>query len=513
MLPFIPPIGYAETHYRMIPGLSFIYRKMPEILTDVPWRVDAGQNIPLLLMIKDADRFPVTMFNIEVALLSEKRKKIHTTKLLYAPVLVDQRMFCNIYEVPIPEDVEGTVFINTKIEIERKGKRRKILNDNYPFLSHRQMEVYVSKDKMPAPEGWHYGDCHYHSSYSSSHVEFGAPLDASIEMARAAGFSFFTLADHSYDLMCMADDYLKMDPACGLWGKQKKDIQENQREDFLVLQGEEVTCRNSKGRNVHLLAIGCDPFIKGSGDGARKWLKRKSEHSISEVMEIIHKNGGVGYGSHPCAEIGWVERAALKRGTWSEKDFLLGLDGSQFWDGAKCSSFFKARRQYTEMLLKGIRMNLLAGSDAHGDFNRVRKLKTPFLSLSEHDDIHFGRHRTCIQSPDLSRESLLESLRNGRYIVTEGPFADIRIDDNHLLWEAMSAREFGTLKRLRVFTGIAGADKETISYEVNWSAAQNCFKAEDRFAIPPKADYIRAEVISEAEGRELLAMTNPIWMD
>ncbi len=62
------PLLYIELHYRWLPGASRYYRREPEILADLPSRIAPGQKPPLLLLVKDAQRFPIRLERVEVAL-------------------------------------------------------------------------------------------------------------------------------------------------------------------------------------------------------------------------------------------------------------------------------------------------------------------------------------------------------------------------------------------------------------------------------------------------------------
>ena len=42
---------YAETHYTLPLGLSLVRRDFPEILADLPWRLDPGQPLTVLCLI------------------------------------------------------------------------------------------------------------------------------------------------------------------------------------------------------------------------------------------------------------------------------------------------------------------------------------------------------------------------------------------------------------------------------------------------------------------------------
>ena len=55
------PILYAETHYRLKFVSPLYYKKVPEIIADIPIRIIANKttNLPILLVVKDADRYPI----------------------------------------------------------------------------------------------------------------------------------------------------------------------------------------------------------------------------------------------------------------------------------------------------------------------------------------------------------------------------------------------------------------------------------------------------------------------
>ena len=78
----IPPILYAETHYRFKYFISYLKKKEPEIIADIPSRITVSESIPVLLIIKDADKYPVTIKEVsiieknEVLFVEELEKKI-----------------------------------------------------------------------------------------------------------------------------------------------------------------------------------------------------------------------------------------------------------------------------------------------------------------------------------------------------------------------------------------------------------------------------------------------------
>ena len=70
---FSPLVGlYAELHYTFPFIRSRHYIHEPEIISDIPHRIEPGHKIPILLMIKDANNFPIILKNINISYYLEK---------------------------------------------------------------------------------------------------------------------------------------------------------------------------------------------------------------------------------------------------------------------------------------------------------------------------------------------------------------------------------------------------------------------------------------------------------
>ena len=64
---FLPMvIMYAELHFRFKWSDSRYFRKEPEILSDLPIRIEPGNNIPILLIIKDAHIYPINLNKVNI---------------------------------------------------------------------------------------------------------------------------------------------------------------------------------------------------------------------------------------------------------------------------------------------------------------------------------------------------------------------------------------------------------------------------------------------------------------
>ena len=111
---FLPNIlGYAETHYSFISGLSFLHRKAPEIITDAPWRIEPDKNIPIILLVKDADKYPIIINKIEIGIYKSGLGQIYKKTLENKPFLINKALFTKIYEISIKNQNDSTVLINT----------------------------------------------------------------------------------------------------------------------------------------------------------------------------------------------------------------------------------------------------------------------------------------------------------------------------------------------------------------------------------------------------------------
>ena len=332
-LQMLPVFLYAETHYRFRYFFSFLRKHEPEIIADAPHRIEPNQPLPILVLVKDAHQFPLKLNKVRVAI--RKDGKIFFEKeLLNSPIELTEKFWWRVYEVPL-DGMSGNIECDVIFEIN-DGKRQLIYhNDNHRTSSHQPLKIFVAPSPLPRFEHLHFGECHSHSSYTDDQVEFGSPLEASTQLSLPLGLSFFCVTDHSYDLDDSVDNYLVNDSNLPKWSllQQEVDDQNSKYKDFVIVRGEEVSCRNSKDKNVHLLLLGNRKFFYGSGDGAERWLKTRSENNINEILNSIEPSV-LSFAAHPKEQVSFLQRLLLRRGKWLQKDFLHSrLTGIQFVNG------------------------------------------------------------------------------------------------------------------------------------------------------------------------------------
>jgi len=107
--------------------------------------------------------------------------------------------------------------------------------------SHSFFKVKVNPDNLPVFPGWHPGDIHYHSSYTDSLVEFGFPIEATIEAGKAIGLDWNAITDHSFDVK----DSKTADPD-HKWNALKNDVSTYTTNSYKLILGEEVSCYGQK---------------------------------------------------------------------------------------------------------------------------------------------------------------------------------------------------------------------------------------------------------------------------
>jgi len=525
----LPIFLYAETHYRFRYFFSFLRKNEPEIIADAPHRIEPGQHLPILILVKDAHQFPVKLNKVTITVRKEGITVIEKA-LLSSPVELKEKLFWKIYEVPL-EGISGIITCDVIFEIDNGTRRWSYRNDNYRTSSHKPLEIFASPSPLPRFKSLHFGECHSHSSYTDDQVEFGSPLEASGRLSRSIGLSFFCVTDHSYDLDDSIDNYLINDTNLPKWRnlQQEVDRQNSENQNFVIVRGEEVTCRNSKDQNVHLLLLGNQRFFYGSGDGAEKWLKTRSENSIYEILKAVEPSVP-SFAAHPKERVSLLQRLLLHRGNWQQQDFIhTQLSGIQFANGYVSDGFWEGYHQWTKALLEGKKKFIIAGNDAHGNFNRFRQIGIPFFTIRETGHQLFGKMRTGIFIESLSEQNILQTIHSGRMIVTDGPVVNLFIDtpssiissigetirgNKHMVsLEVISSNEYGSIDSVKVLMGKIGVDEVALVYERpirNYEIKRKLTLEIDKMC------YIRAEVwtspYNSIDARTHFCLTNPIWL-
>jgi hypothetical protein len=528
-LQILPFFLYAETHYRFRYFFSFLRKNEPEIIADAPHRIEPGQKLPILVLVKDAHQYPIKLNKITIVIYQEGKTVIEKD-LLSTPVKINEKLFWKIYDIPL-KGISGIMACDVLFEIDNGKKQLSYHNDNHRTSSHKLLKIFAAPFPLPRFKYLHFGECHSHSNYTNDQVEFGAPLEASVKLSRALGLSFFCATDHSYDLDDSSDNYLINDKNLPKWREMQQEVDDenSKTSDLAIIRGEEITCRNSKDQNIHLLLLGNRKFFHGSGDSAEKWLKTYSENNIDDILDEVEQSV-TSFAAHPKERISFFQSLLLRRGQWDRQDINNSkLTGIQFANGHITDGFWEGYRQWIEALSSGKKLYILAGNDAHGNFNRFRQIGIPFFKIRETGHQLFGKMRTGVFIESISEKNILQAIRAGRTIITDGPVANIItgtqpinssnigesiIGKKHLIsLEVKSSNEYGSIDSIKVIICYIGAN-ESVAFS---EKITNEYTVKRDFALEiEKKCYIRAEIwtlsYNSIDAQSHFCMTNPIWL-
>jgi len=530
---FIPLVfSYAEIHYHFRYLFPKYYRKLPEIISDVPIRVikSHSSKLPVLIIIKDSYLFPIDLKKIRIIIFGKGEK---ISKDFSFDTHLNQKYFSKILTIDI-NDFKPNQILDVAVDftIFRNSKEMNFRNDNYAGLYTKNYRCYYSEEPLPYPENWFAGEPHYHSIYTSDQVEFGADLASTKIMAKSIGLSWLFITDHSYDLDDCENSFLKNDPLLPKWKKMLEDAQKNDSKEFRILPGEEVSIGNSKKKNVHLLAINLKEFFEGKGDSAEVWFKNKPQKFLTDIVKWNKEKGESIYpaprnsqpatrnpqpdslfiAAHPNEKISFLQKLTLRRGNWHIDDFLqIGIKFLQIINNSNMQSIEDSIHYWKMLLLDGHKFFIIAGNDAHGNFNIMRQIKIPFIKLFSSVEQVFGKFHTVF---NYKRNDPIKGIKSGKIIVSNGPFLDFWLEINgkkypigstihtnkaKIFYETKSTPEFGEIKKIKLFIGDYSKkeEKQILNF-------QNACELEI-----PENGYVRMSLSTSKMGK---VYTNPVWI-
>lgn len=180
---------------------------------------------------------------------------------------------------------------------------------------------------------------------------------------------------------------------------------------------------------------------------------------------------------------------------------------------------------WVRLLAEGRRIGILAGNDAHGNFNCYRQISTPFLGMRYHREHLLGKTRTVVFSENLERASLINGIKRHRAVLSNGPIAVLELtgknrcgigeeflpeNNSHVLIRAKSTRQYGPWQQIRLYWGTAGRRPEG---EMAVPLASAKLSQTIRLPLPRgAAGYLRLEGETANDGTSYFCITNPVWI-
>jgi hypothetical protein len=523
----LPFLAYAEIHFRFPFLPSRLFQKEPEIIFDLPHRGQQGEEIPLILLIKDAHRFPVQIADLQVILTNSKNQE---SVVLNFPLNIEikEKFYLKIIPLePANFPQAGEYQLSAKLNYCDSAKnKRTIVQDNYKSIPHPPFHIFISRDLLPCLDDWYWGDLHVHSNYTDDQVEFGAPIEAAVAAAKSIGLDFIAITDHSYDLDDDPENCLVNRPDIPKWNSFQLEVKrlQSEQKNFVIIPGEEVSAGNHRHKNVHCQILNDPQFHPGNGDSAERLFRHRPTMMLNELLER-KASSALSIAAHPREVPPFSQRLILGRGSWDEKDCLnTALDALQILNNGSEKSFYKGLELWKQLLLSGRKIGIVAGNDAHGNFNCFRQIAIPFLKMVYHRKHLFGQARTAVKCKLLNTPSIIEAIRQLRVVISNGPFAIMEVKgdqpaelgnsipfnpESRLLIHGKCIPEYGHWKELRICLGNYQQKEERIK---TIPITQAKLEIVMEYSLADlAADYIRLEAYSQRNQYKYFCLTNPIW--
>jgi len=489
-----------------------------DFVIDAPWRIEPGKDIPLLLLIHDANlnAYPLDKIEVKDSLSGiviytfDYSGDTCNLGLFSGFKLIDEHLWYEIKSLDPDlfwKDDNDTIHINVRMHVKR------ICGSAFGESDVTEdLMIKIDNKNLPKFNDWYCGDTHYHSIYTDTswagvYGELGAPINATIEAGNALGMDWVIVTDHSNSLT-INENWEEFVSDCNNFNK--------------CLVGEEINCDYGSGnenRN-HYLGYNLINFQEDINPGSLGTLGIPETRSCEEIINNINLEGGFGYVAHPYDSL----LGGLAFGQWS--DYSLLFTGLEIWNEAIIDNvnnelrLDKGLNKWKELILGGRKVFISAGSDAHGHFNFKEDYLTGVKS-----ETGFGRAMTCCHSQynpqdQEFKQSIFSALKNGNcYLGNNGALnlfvitgfnGELKITN---LGEEVDVID-GTL--VGVFSTYDAIDDCTLKVYKGVIGEQENLIAEGLSALeigdfPTSNSYYRAECISPDNKSRIY--TNPIWVN
>ncbi len=527
LLLLIPFLAYAEIHLTGGLWKGRLHQKAPEVLADLPWRIEWHHPLPVFIFIKDAHWYPIILEEVRVEIRSPvdgNRQKFayHFASTVEEPLAVRQlQVPAEVFTTP------GRYQIHLWIRYRQGNRTFTVYQDNYRHTHKPAFFVDVDAHPLPAASHWYWGDLHTHSAYTNDPIEFGAPLGVLAQAASAMGLHFVAVTDHSYDFP--GNSLPDAPPEKWHHFLQEVAAINQANTGALLIPGEEVSVENSKGAIIHALVLGSTQFFPGNRDGAIRLGNGGFALTLAELAREVQHHNGLLVAAHPFEVPPASQRILLRRGFWYVTDLhRFGVNHWQIHNGLTNPAFHLGVQHWILSLLNGQRIGILAGTDAHGNFNLNRHVAIPLVRLHYTRQQLLGQARTAVHvNEPPTPENVLNAVAHHRTIISTGPFCTIQLSGpnlnatigdtcpreaaRQLTVIATSTPQWGTIKQLTLFWGTRNGNTEQRRSIPIGRGTEYYFAVEEPLPNPDSITYIRAQLFTERDTDVYFCLTNPIW--
>ncbi len=456
---------------------------------------------------------------------------------------------------------------------------------NWTDIHDQDAKIYIGTSPLPALDHWYLGDTHTHTWSTYYFLEMGASGPVMYESMKTSGLDWMLVSDHAFNLTDAKWATITSECATGTIPGE-----------FIALRGEECDDGYTLDASHHFLAFDIDSWIPTYGE----------DPSVAESLADITAQGGFSYGAHTSdPSWPWTDQEILDalafdcfRGVedYNSRNPYSSEDTLHPWGASPATGTWSVTNtDWDQPIVDGIRkwdrilsqiidsprhaFFFMGGSDAHGSMNYHVDwdvLRNPDPPGDASRDILYvansnalGKVRTAAYCPaGLTQPALLEALRAGETVVTDGPMVVIGIETTsvptgygdcelrigmtgslpvdsggHLFVEWIGSQDYGSVSTIRILRGDASTGESPV--EITTLPLQDGFQGNQVIPLSdlidptyndgdPEPDfYIRAEAYTydpligpDAPGDvsmpdydplgnayQYRAITNPIWIN
>ena len=467
-----------------------------EYVLDVPWRIGKGKTIPVLLIIHDADQArgkSILLRSIKITISDEddlplSEQELNATQLGGSTLnntlrLTDEYWAKEVIFKPSDFTGSGPDYVGmTTVEA---------VFSLFAGEETREKDMEISNDKLTRFSKWYLGESHAYSNYTDTRSDFGAPVGAMARAGNSIGLDWLAVTDNSTSIT-----------EAGYNERSQNMAAENAiLSKPLLIPAEEVVCQHENGGTPgneygKLLVYGTD-YMESTNEPVGNRM------TTGEVISVAAEADGASYVTD-------VFTNTLTFAPWDS--FPDNLTGLEIWKGD--SPYLGENKRmldrWVALLLEGKRLYALAGSGAHGEFDRL------------------GRVRTLSFMPDgLEEENVIKALRWGHTVLTNGPLgiftcenengSEFVIGENSepvlegqeiLLKPQFSCDPmFGEIETATLHLGVIGGN------ETEFEIPTDEEEVDITPHLPPNRDvYIRLSIESSDGVKSYHALSNPMWI-
>ncbi len=499
----------------------------PMIFADAPVRAEPDRPVPVACIIKNLENESISLNRIKITVL-KKREPVYTARPIEKEITIRSKYWHKVYYVSIPSGVHGEVEIDVTFEVGLRNMTKMFHNDSLRGTKHKPVKVYIGKEPLPAYKEFCFGDLYNREYFARYEDHDSAPLRVKADFEYAKGNLFMAASDNSFDTSGFdgESDNLTDEQK---WQKFRRNIESwNEKGEFIILPGELISCRNITGKNINLVILNNKNLVGKCANGKYGMVPSQTDAALKEFLNNTGARS-ISIASEAAKKASIFESLIRKKGVWNLQDLTdQGLTAVHVGIDKDYELTSSEKLKWVFQLLNGGRKAIISGSNYYDYSQRKQRFGFPVFSKKEDGAVYNNARIGIICSRPYTTDKIINSIKKGRVVVTNGPLLDFYIQNElgekailggeidgkgfTLNYRFVSSPEFGPVKKLCLYSGDLKVQKEELIYNIHFQKNNYDLYGAIDFEAPGNISYIRGELFSEAENSTKFCLTNPIWI-